>query len=190
MTENQKKLYDIFFWADPVDLQEQDAASLKQRLREYQEACYTLNIIPTLSDMAVAMSIPRQTLQAYRDGIVKCPREVRETLKRASRWMEAVLAQVGFNNAMYSTYIIWLQKNYFGFKDNIEINVSQNQLTDEQSAQDVMQRYKYIEASVVVPELEDKAKQSSFVDALQKPQTLETEAIEETLTNDDKTSQN
>lgn len=81
--------------------------------------------------------------------------------------MEAALSQVGFNNPMYSTYVIWLQKNYFGYRDNIDLNVNQNALPDNQSAADVMQRYKFIEASVVTPELEDKHSANVIENALQ-----------------------
>lgn len=167
LTENQKKLYDIFFWATPVNLQEPDARELKERIEQYRSVCQELNIVPTWSDLAVALQHPRPVLTMYREGARKCPQEIRDTLKRTSLWMEAALSQVGFNNPMYSTYVIWLQKNYFGFRDNIDINVNQNALPDSQSAADVMQKYKFIEASVVTPELEDKHSAQVVENALQ-----------------------
>ena len=167
LTENQKRLYDIFFWAEPVNLQDPTAKELKERIEQYRNACQELNIVPTWSDLAVALQHPRPTLVHYRDGTIKCPQEIRDTLKRTHLWMEAALSQVGFNNPMYSTYVIWLQKNYFGYRDNIDLNVNQNALPDNQSAADVMQRYKFIEASVVTPELEDKHSANVIENALQ-----------------------
>ena len=104
--------------------------------------------------------------------------------------MEAALSQVGFNNPMYSTYVIWLQKNYFGFRDNIDINVNQNALPDSQSAADVMQKYKFIEASVVTPELEDKHSVDAVTKVLEGTGTAEVVEAEEVKPDDPEAPQN
>lgn len=190
LTDNQKKLYDIFFWAEPVNLQDPTAKELKERIDQYRNVCQELNIVPTWSDLAVALQHSRPTLAHYRDGLYKCPQEVRDTLRRTHLWMEAVLSQVGFNNPMYSTYVIWLQKNYFGYRDNLDINVNQNALPDNQSAADVMQRYKFIEASVVTPELEDKHSVDAVTKTLEGTKTAETVEAEETKPDDSAPLQN
>ena len=149
------KLYEYFFWVKPVDLHDPEAKELIERTDRYRDMCMELNIVPTLTDYAFCLGYTRSSVCDYRDGRSKCPQKVREILFAVTRWLEASLCQVGFNNPLLGTYVIWLQKNFFGFRDNIDINVS-HQLMDSQSAQDIMQRYKYIEASVVTPELEEK----------------------------------
>ena len=158
------KLYDRFFWATPVDMHDPEAKALIERTEDYRNACMELNLVPTLSDYAFVIGMKRPTLIDYRDGRCKSSQKVRDILQAATRWMEASLSQVGFNNPLLGTYVIWLQKNYFGFRDAVDINVN-NQLTDSQSAQDVMQRYKFIEASVVVPELEEKPQADIIIEA-------------------------
>ena len=155
LTHSQMLLYDRFFWQDPVDMHDPDAKELIERTNQYREACLELNIIPTLSDYAFCLGHHRVMLNGYREGTRRCSQKAREILINVSRWLEASLSQVGFNNPMFSTYVIWLQKNYFGWRDSVDINV-QNQLTDGQSAQDVLKRYKFSEASVITPEIEEK----------------------------------
>ena len=164
LTESQMKLYDTFFWLPPIDLQDPEAKELLDRTEQYRKACMELNIIPTLSDYAFVVGHKRDNLLKYRDGERKCSRKTRDILFAVSRWMEAALSQVGFNNPLLGTYTIWLQKNYFGFRDSVDININ-NQLTDGQSAQDVMARYKFIEASVITPEIEQKDQADIIIDA-------------------------
>ena len=156
LTSSQMKLYDYFFWAKPIDPQDPEAMELTERTDQYRRMCMELDLVPTMSDYAFVIGIKQCTLCTYRDGTRKASQKTREILQAVTRWVEASLSQVGFNNPLAGTYVIWLQKNYFGFRDNIDINVQQNQLTDGQSAQDVMKRYKFIEASVVMPEIEQK----------------------------------
>lgn len=172
LTSSQMKLYDYFFWAKPIDPQDPDATELIERTDQYRRMCMELNLVPTMSDYAFVIGIKQPTLCAYRDGTRKASQKTREILQAVTRWAEAALSQVGFNNPMVGTYVIWLQKNYFGFRDNIDINVQQNQLMDGQSAQDVMKRYKFIEASVVTPEIEQKETAAVEVVAVQEKEEV------------------
>lgn len=155
LSPNQIRMYDLFFWAEPVDLQDPEAKELKERIDLYRKVCNENSIVPTFSDLAVALGHKRTKLIAYKNGDVKCPKEVREALQRTLIWMEGTLAQIGFNNPMYSTYVIWLQKNYFGFRDQIDVNVgAQNALPDNESAADVLKRRNFALNSMVTPEIE------------------------------------
>lgn len=180
LTKNQMKMYDIFFWIERVDIN--DPKAVDERIDMFRQVCADLNIVPTMSDLAVAMQIPRTVLISYRDGALKCPKETREALQRTSLWLESSLAQVGWNNPMYSTYVIWLQKNYFGFRDAIDLNVNQNALPDNESAQEVLQRRKFVENSLVPPELEDHQVIDAEFTTVDTPEAAETalnSAVEE-----------
>lgn len=186
LTKNQMKMYDIFFWIERVDIN--DPKAVAERIDMFRQVCSDLRIVPTLSDLAVAMQIPRPSLISYRDGTTKCPKETREALQRTSLWLESSLAQVGWNNPMYSTYVIWLQKNYFGFRDAIDLNVNQNALPDNESAQEVLQRRKFVENSLVPPELEDHQVIDAEFTAVDTPEATEAAlngAVEELPTEDE-----
>ena len=87
--------------------------------------------------------------------------------------------QFGLSNPFSQSQAIFLQKNYFGFKDSVEVNVN-NQIEIGQSAQEIMNRYQFIEASVVNPELEDKTQIA--LDALKAPQKDTIEVVAEVPT--------
>lgn len=162
LSAEQARMYERFFWAEPIDMQDPDTTKLKERIDLYREICVSYGIVPTFSDLAVVLVHPRQSLCAYKDGTRRCPNEVREVLRRTAIWIEGALAQVGFNNPMNSAYIIWLQKNYFGFRDQIDVNLgAQNMLPDNESAADVMKRRNFALNSLVQPEIE----QHNVIDA-------------------------
>lgn len=182
LTDSQMKMYDIFFWATPVDLQDPEAKELKERIDLYRQTCLDLGLVPTFSDLAVALARSRVLLIQYRDGIVKCPKEVSDTLKRTSIWMEGALSQVGFNNPMYSTYVIWLQKNYFGYRDQIDVNVgAQNALPDNESAADVLKRRNFALNSLVTPQIEQHDVIDAEFKAVEATETVEVTADREVM---------
>lgn len=160
LTPAQARIYDLFFWIDPIDMKDPDTKALKDRINLYRKVTETQGIIPTLTGLAIALGHNKGMLIDIREGRKKAPQEVREILQRTHRWLEDALVQTGFNNPLGATYTIWLQKNNYGYRDSVDITLqAQNLLTDGSSSQDVLQRYNFITESVVAeqPAIEERS---------------------------------
>lgn len=153
ISEGSMKFYKHFMWRDPVDLQDPDTTVLKKRVEEYFEYCVQLKMMPLRTNLAIALGYGQSYIRQISQGACPAPREVVQVLRTIDRIFEDVLAQKGIDDSFSSTFVIWLQKNFYDYRDNQEITIQHtNLLSSDTTSADVMRRY----ALASVPEIEQR----------------------------------
>ena len=125
-----------------VDMKDPEA--LKERIRWYFELCQNNDQRPTMAALAVALGMSRLSLYNYREqrDSYHLKPECREILDNAISIINAFLEDLATNGQIHPTAFIFLGKNYFGMKDEVEITARNgNQTLVEMSAEDLRKKY-------------------------------------------------
>lgn len=114
----------------PLKLTICQAAEVELRSQEYLELCITNNKKPGMAGYALALGVSRGQLVRYITGEVAIPKDVREVLVRFSALLDSLMEDYMMNGKINPVSGIWLQKNNFGYKEQIEYVIN-NQVSDD-----------------------------------------------------------
>jgi hypothetical protein len=98
-------------------LDRKDPQALEERIDTYFAWCAQYGIKPSVEGLCLALNISRQALW-------KAEQEENErgaVVRSAKQLMSALLEAWQLDGAVKETTAIWLQKNYYGFRDQLDI---------------------------------------------------------------------
>lgn len=114
----------------PLNLQVCTAEELSERCFNYLKSCIDHNLKPSVAGFAFAIGTSRMTLLSYIKGETACPLDNREILERYYNALNAMIEDYMQNNCINTISAIFLLKNNFGYKDQQEYIVNNNQEQD------------------------------------------------------------
>lgn len=98
---------------------------LKVRLDEFFELCDNSSIRPGIESLRLALSVSRQTLLNWENGI-NCSSQRQELIVKAKTFVIAFLEQSMLNNKIFPGSGIFFLKNLANYRDNVEIIACEN----------------------------------------------------------------
>lgn len=104
-----------------IDVSDPDA--INQRIDEYVDFCESHNAVPTLSGLALVLGTDRRTLWRWETGELRTPAH-RDAIKRAHVLIEESINRLLMEGKMNPAAGIFMLKNWYGYKDNVDINVT------------------------------------------------------------------
>lgn len=90
----------------------------EQRLDEYFEFCDNSSIRPGVQSMALALSVSRQTLNNWENGI-GCSARRQDMIIRAKLFVTAYIEQLMLHNKIFPGSGCFFLKNWAGYKDSV-----------------------------------------------------------------------
>lgn len=120
-----------------------DPEAIKERLTWYFERCIEYNMKPTMSGMAAALGISRQTLWDWHNGVRRPDHpEHYQIVESAYNMLEQLWEMYMMNGQINPASGIFLGKNHFGYKDVQDIVVQpKNPLGDETDPDSIEEKY-------------------------------------------------
>ncbi len=120
-----------------------DAAAVQRRIDDYFALCVRHDVRPSVAGLAVAFDVHRSMLWKWRRGIDShLPDASREVLERAHVLLNAVLEQFLIEGKIHAPTAIFLLKNNFGYRDQVEVTPArQNSLGDHVSFGELHRKY-------------------------------------------------
>ena len=115
----------------------QDVDAIAERIGEFFEYCDQANIRPTVTGLAGALGIRRETLWKWEHGGGKKG----ELISKAKGIMEIHLEEWLHTSRTNSTAAMFALKNHFGWKDSVEITTPQkNPAEDLPSTEEIIKK--------------------------------------------------
>lgn len=108
-----------------------DADAVNRRVDEYVDFCESHNAVPTLSGLALVLGTDRRTLWRWETGELRSSAH-RDAIKRAHAMIEESINRLLMEGKMNPAAGIFMLKNWYGYKDNVDINVTPNTNLAEQ----------------------------------------------------------
>lgn len=130
-----------------------DPAAIRKRLDDYFCTCSECGMPPAVESMALALGVTRKTLWAWeQEG-----GEAGELISRAKALINGYLTTAALSGKANPVYIIWMQKNNYGYCDNITITPPQDnfQTHPQISAEEVLRLREERRALPEKPDLDD-----------------------------------
>lgn len=121
-----------------------DNAQVSQRIGEYFQICEQREMKPSLSGMAMALGVDRETVRRWAAGAIPSkPKDVCGTVKRAYQILNFMIEEYMQNGKINPVSGIFLMKNNFGYADKSEVVVTPNNpLGDAESRESIEARYR------------------------------------------------
>lgn len=111
-----------------------------ERLNQYFQECYELNIIPTVEDMCLALGTHRDVVWDWEHGTRGQDRA--NMIKKAKQILAGIDAALVAEGKIPQVTYIFRSKNYYGMKDQQDVVVAPaNPLGDAQSAEQLQKKY-------------------------------------------------
>lgn len=126
----------ILYKLDKTDMS--NATEVAQRCEYYFALCAENDMKPNMASLAMALGLSRKCLYEYREGIIGKNPEVRDTLKKASYLLDAMMNEYMQNGKINPVSGIFLMKNNLGYTDKQEIVIKPQAPLGEQIAPDAL----------------------------------------------------
>lgn len=131
--ETVKSLNDLYQMGKP----ESDEA-VSERIDKYFELCEKSSLRPGIESLALSLGVTRTTLLNWQRGD-GCSRERQELIIKAKSFVSAFIEQIMLNNKIYPATGIFLLKNWFGYKDTVEIEPAQHRNQEIMSVREIQE---------------------------------------------------
>ena len=125
----------------PIDIN--NAIQVENRIQEYFRLCIDNDMKPGVANLAMALGIDRFTLlDIVQDAETRArvPHEVRLSIKKAHAYMGSYWEQIMQNGKINPASGIFLGKNNFGYRDQVEHVLTPNVKTSDQVSPNELQR--------------------------------------------------
>ena len=96
---------------------------VKDRIDTYFQFCSESGLRPGIESLSLALGVRRETLYRWRNGI-GCDAERQEIVCHATDLIHAYLEQAGLQGQLSPPTMIFLAKNWMGYKDSVSIEQS------------------------------------------------------------------
>lgn len=103
-----------------------DPEQVNQRVDEYLDFCMEHDAMPTLSGAALAIGVGRDTLWTWETGRYRTSGHS-NAVKKIRSAIEDSMTRMLMEGKMNPAAAIFLLKNWYGYKDNVDINVTPSQ---------------------------------------------------------------
>lgn len=136
--ETIQSLNDLYGMGKPENDEE-----VKERIDKYFEFCENSSIRPGVESLGLALSVSRQTLLNWQNG-VGCSKERQDLIIKAKGFISAFIEQIMLSNRVYPATGIFLLKNWCGYRDTVEVEPVQQQdreIMSRQAIQDILARH-------------------------------------------------
>ena len=105
---------------------------VEQRITEYFNISITNDVKPSVAGLALALGIDRRTLWTWlNDGVKSKPKDVIDTLKKAMSFLNLQMEDYMQNGKLNPVSAIFLLKNNHGYRDQQEVVITPNQVTEQ-----------------------------------------------------------
>lgn len=121
MIENSLETMQSFFDLPPI--KKGDCEGLQERLDNFFSECSTKQMIPSVELLSCALGVSRQTIWQWENSNDK---EFARLIIQAKNIINALMVQGALTGNQNFAYTIWLQKNNYGYKENMEIDVKKD----------------------------------------------------------------
>lgn len=119
-----------------------DENQVRDRINTYFQMCVERNLKPNIAGISLSLHCDRQMLLDICNGKKKAPVEVVDVIKQARRILNELMETYQYDGKGNPVSMIFLSKNNFGYKDQSEVVVSNNdQFGEVQSAEDLRKKY-------------------------------------------------
>lgn len=125
-----------------------DGEAVNQRIAEFFRICLDAHLKPTVAGLALALDTPRQTLNAINTGnfgntggLRNLPELTTSSIKRAYIVMENLWENYAVNGQINPVTAIFLGKNNFGYRDQVDYVVNSGEATDSIDSATIRKRY-------------------------------------------------
>ena len=138
MIQNAMAIYNL------PDIDTNDNAQVSQRIGEYFQICEQREMKPSLSGMAMALGVDRDTVRRWAAGAIPGkPKDVCGTIKKAYQILNFMIEEYMQNGKINPVSGIFLMKNNFGYRDQTEVVVTPNQVNADVPTQaEIEARYR------------------------------------------------
>lgn len=127
MIQNAMLIYNL------PEIDTNDNAQVSQRIGEYFQICEQREMKPSLSGMAMALGVDRETVRRWAIGAIPSkPKDVCGTIKKAYQILNFMIEEYMQNGKINPVSGIFLMKNNFGYADKSEVVVTPNNPLGEQ----------------------------------------------------------
>lgn len=137
-----------------------DPRQIEERIKLFFNFCAQNELRPTVELMALSIGVSRVSLWYWeQEGSRRG-----EVISKAKQLLAALIEQWGVCGKINPSVMIFLQKNHFGYKDNItlEANQTTNSLDALPTAAEVRQRLPQIAKTDTEPDLDDLLKDAEM----------------------------
>lgn len=108
----------------PIDIS--DPRQVEKRIREYFQFCAENDRKPNMVGMGNWLGVSRDTLQSWKRGEYRGDTHS-ALIRKAVHMMEEMWVDYMMNGKVNPANGIFLGKNFFGYKDNVDVVVSQGE---------------------------------------------------------------
>ena len=102
-----------------------DPVQVDKRVDEYLDFCMERDAMPTLSGAALAIGVTRETLWTWENGKYRTSGHS-DAVKKVRIAIEDAMTRMLMEGKMNPAAGIFMLKNWYGYKDNVDINVTPN----------------------------------------------------------------
>ena len=100
-----------------------DAEAVSQRVDEYAAFCQEHDAVPTMSGLALVLGVDKFTIHRWETGELRGAAH-RDAIKKARYLIEESINRLLMEGKMNPAAGIFMLKNWYGYKDNVDINVT------------------------------------------------------------------
>lgn len=108
-----------------------DADAVNRRIDEYLRFCFDHDAMPTITGASLALGVARETLWTWETGKYRASGHS-NAVKKIRFAVEETMARMLSESKMNPAAGIFLLKNWYGYKDNVDINVTPKVSMSEQ----------------------------------------------------------
>lgn len=108
-----------------------DPDQVSKRVDEYLDFCMERDAMPTLAGAAIAIGVSRETLWIWETGKYRTSGHL-NAVKKIRVAIEDSMTRMLMEGKMNPAAAIFMLKNWYGYKDNVDINVTPNTNLAEQ----------------------------------------------------------
>lgn len=117
-----------------------DDDEVDQRLNQFFELCDKSSIRPGIESLRLSLSVSRQTLLNWENGI-NCSKRRQELIVKAKTFVVAFLEQSMLNNKIFPGSGIFFLKNWANYRDNVEISTVDNTAVPQMGREEIAARF-------------------------------------------------
>lgn len=108
-----------------------DIDAVNERIDQYLDFCFDHDAMPTLTGASLALGVTRDTLWTWETGKYRTTGHS-NAVKKIRAAVEETMARMLSEGKMNPAAGIFLLKNWYGYKDNVDINVTPKPSISEQ----------------------------------------------------------
>lgn len=104
-----------------------DPEQVERRVNEYLALCERIGMRPQVSGLALSMGVTRQSIYNWR----KPGDKRKKVIDKAMAFIETIINDWGLTGKLNPAVFCFLQKNWFGYQDQSQLELVQSQQTYE-----------------------------------------------------------